>query len=166
MNDTPEAIARGVALGVLIAMTPTVGIQMVIVLVINTIFRASRAAGIIMVYISNPFTVVPIYWLDYRVGSYLWGQKLYSYEFFKESIQAVTEKTMHWDIRGAFGEFMELGGDIAAPMMLGGLIVGIVAGIPVYWITLRMVQRHRARKAARRATRARLRSIKATEEEG
>ena len=63
INDTPEAIALGAAVGMFIGMTPTVGIQMVLMVIVGTVIRANRLAGVAMVYVSNPFTVLPIYWL-------------------------------------------------------------------------------------------------------
>ena len=97
INDTPEAVALGVSLGVLIAMTPTVGFQILLVLVVHTIFGANRLAGIAMVYISNPFTVIPIYWLDYVVGTFFLGWRSYSYEAFTERVAVVTAFVRDWE---------------------------------------------------------------------
>ena len=97
INDTPEAVALGVGLGIFIAMTPTVGLQMTLVLVIHTLFRANRLAGLVMVYISNPFTLVPIYWLDYMVGSVVLRHPLYSYEEFAERARLIRELAYRWE---------------------------------------------------------------------
>ena len=75
---TNAIVAGGVAMGIIIAMTPTVGIQMILVVIIHTIIRVNRLAGIIMVYISNPLTLIPIYWLDYVVGSIALNRKFIS----------------------------------------------------------------------------------------
>ena len=70
LDDTPKEIARGIAIGVFIAMTPTVGIQMITIALVCTIFHGNRLAGVSMAWISNPLTIVPIYWLDYVIGSF------------------------------------------------------------------------------------------------
>ncbi|MBV10370.1 MAG: hypothetical protein CMN21_14270, partial [Rubinisphaera sp.] len=60
LDDTPHSIALGTSIGVFVAMTPTVGIQMVVVLLIAALckpfFRFNQVAGLIAVYISNPVT--------------------------------------------------------------------------------------------------------------
>ncbi len=37
INDTPESIALGTAVGIWLAMTPTVGIQMILMILIGTV---------------------------------------------------------------------------------------------------------------------------------
>ena len=87
INDTPESIALGAAVGMFIGMTPTVGFQMLIMIVVGTVIRANRIAGVAMVYVSNPFTVLPIYWLDYLVGSTLLRWDTLTYAMFEETCQ-------------------------------------------------------------------------------
>lgn len=150
INDEPKAVAGGVTLGIIVAMTPTVGIQMILVTIVNTIFRVNRLAGILMVWISNPLTLIPIYWLDYWVGSILMQRDLMTYEAFSKHMSVILDKLKDMDMWSGFIEFMGFLGELAAPLFLGGFIVGIVCGIPMYPITLKAVKRHRARKEARR----------------
>lgn len=145
LDDTPESIARGVAIGMIVAMTPTVGIQMMIVIFISFFIRLNRIAGCIMVYISNPFTLVPIYWLNYWTGAKLFGYEMISRARFETLFQL--ESTTFYD---QFMEFahncLGLGWDTAVPMFLGGLAWGLVLGIPLYPITLRAVNRFREKE--------------------
>ena len=60
-NDTPHRIALGIAIGVFIGLTPTVGLQMIIALALATALRANKVVCIPMVWITNPVTLVPIY---------------------------------------------------------------------------------------------------------
>jgi hypothetical protein len=150
LNDTPEAVALGTALGVFIAMTPTVGIQMLMVLVVHTIFRANRLAGILMVYLSNPLTLIPIYWLDYVVGSVILGRQLYTYEAFTERARVVHELVDRWEFWEVTRQFVEVSGDLAGPTLLGGCVVGTVLAVPCYFLTRAGVRAHRARRAAKR----------------
>jgi hypothetical protein len=66
LDDTPHRIALGMAIGVFISWTPTVGFQMLAAVPLAYLLRANRVAGVIGVYLSNPFTLVPMYWLDYH----------------------------------------------------------------------------------------------------
>ena len=58
LDDTPHSIALGTAIGMFIGMTPTVGIQMILVIVfaflVKPLFTFNRIAALITVYISNP----------------------------------------------------------------------------------------------------------------
>ncbi|GIW71687.1 MAG: hypothetical protein KatS3mg102_1229 [Planctomycetota bacterium] len=157
LEDTPESIARGVALGLVIAFTPTVGIQMVLVLIIHTLARANRLAGIAMVWLTNPLTVVPVYWWDYVLGSWLLARPRIPLERFRELF--ALEQT------GFFAQFFEflrnvgeLGLDVLGPMALGGLLTGLALALPAYPLTLWLVRQERAAlerlrrlRAARRA---------------
>lgn len=135
LDDTPKEIARGIAIGVFIAMTPTVGIQMITIAIACTIFHGNRLAGVSMAWISNPLTIVPIYWLDYVIGSFILRAPLIS--------KSEIAKLVELESTSMFGMFFEFLGnlgsmtvDLAGPMFLGGVIVGIVCAIPSYYIFL------------------------------
>ncbi len=143
LDDTPKEIARGIAIGVFIAMTPTVGIQMITIAVLCTIFRSNRLAGVTMAWISNPLTVVPIYWLNYVMGSIILRTPMIG----KEKIAEIVEL----ESTGMFSMFFEFLGnlssmtvDLAGPMFLGGAIVGVVCAIPSYYIFLPLFTRWKA----------------------
>ena len=146
INDTPEAIALGAAVGTFIGMTPTVGIQMILMVIVGTVIRANRFAGVAMVYISNPFTVLPIYWLDYVVGSTLLGHEALTYAKFEATC---TEFMEQLDVAGLWPAtvgFVSEYGDIAVAMTVGGVVLGVILAIPVYPLTLRLVLAHRRHK--------------------
>ena len=73
LDGSPHSIALGTAIGMFIALTPTVGIQMLIVIgfafLVRPLFRFNKMAALMTVYISNPLTVVPLYWFNYKVGT-------------------------------------------------------------------------------------------------
>jgi len=150
LDDTPESIARGVGLGIFIAMTPTVGIQMIIVTIVNTLARANRLAGILMVYISNPVTLVPIYWADYRIGCAITGTTPIGFQQFKGLFELQSS--------GFFSKFLEfvtkagaLGWDMVGPLFLGGAVLGVVCGVPAYFVTLNLVRKEQIRRAQKLA---------------
>lgn len=64
-------LARGVAVGLFIGMTPTVGIQTVMMLIAAFAFRANFFAAFIVSNVSNPFTMAPLYWGWNRLGHWL-----------------------------------------------------------------------------------------------
>ncbi len=152
LEDTPESIARGASLGMFIAWTPTVGIQMILVGIINTIFKANRLAGIVMVYISNPLTLLPIYWLNYIVGAFLLGMKTISKQQFSAVIPQTSDGVFDYFMRFV-SNLLDLGWEVAAPTLFGGAVIGALLAIPTYPLTLRFIKRERAFVAKLRARR-------------
>ncbi len=140
LDDTPHSIALGSAIGMFIAMTPTVGIQMILVglmaLATHKLFHFNRVAALIMVYVSNPLTVVPIYWLNYKVGT-LWFpahvtreefEALLDYQSFSEWVETITALFIH----------------IGLPLIIGSLVVATICAPPTYAVMYWMVQRFKS----------------------
>jgi len=65
------ALARGIAVGLLVGFTPTVGIQTLMMLAGSLAFRANFIAAFIVSNVSNPFTMAPLYYGFNRLGSWL-----------------------------------------------------------------------------------------------
>ncbi|HKI70697.1 MAG TPA: DUF2062 domain-containing protein, partial [Verrucomicrobiae bacterium] len=71
VDDTPHRIALGVAVGIFVAWTPTVGFQMILTIILATLLRANKLVGIPFVWISNPFTLGVIYYPNYLLGKFI-----------------------------------------------------------------------------------------------
>ena len=71
LNSTAPVseVSLGVAVGVFLGLTPTVGVQMYLVALVWSIYRYifnrhfNLPVGVAMVWISNPLTMVPLYYL-------------------------------------------------------------------------------------------------------
>ncbi|RMG35818.1 MAG: DUF2062 domain-containing protein [Planctomycetota bacterium] len=151
LDDTPHSIALGTAIGTFVGLTPTVGLQMVIVLILDRALRCfvrfNRIAALLAVYISNPLTVVPIYYLDYRVGTLIFEGGLRYADF---------RRILHF--RGWHGWWRALWTllvDIGAPLIVGSLIVGAVGAAVAYPSTRWAVQRMRGAQRRRAGNRSR-----------
>ncbi len=147
LDGTPESIALGTAFGLFIGMTPTVGIQMIIILLVSMVIPINRMAGLLTVYISNPLTVIPIYWLDYWVGLQCLARKGKSFDEFKSFWQQM-EGQAQANAEGWYQVGLELlrsiGNDVLGPLFLGGALVGLVIALPAYPMTIRMVNAYRS----------------------
>src|SRR5262245_22024195 len=140
LQDTPHSIALGTAIGLFIAWTPTVGIHMILVVALALLLRANKAAGLIAVYVSNPLTIVPMYWFDYRLGALVLHQKL-TYDELRSILN------YHgWD--GFKAAFWKICVELAGPMWLGGLVLALVHAIPGYYLTRWAVERYRRKGVA------------------
>ena len=73
LRGLPEEIAKGVALGIFIGMTPTFGFQMAIALLFAYLLRENRLAAILGVWVTNPVTAPVIYAVEYEMGRLLLG---------------------------------------------------------------------------------------------
>ena len=144
LNDTAHQIALGVAVGAFWGMTPTVGAQMVIVLacyyLFKPLFHFNVKAALVTVYISNPVTMLPIYWFDYEVGRLLVGGDLT-----KAELAAVLEYS-------SLAEWWETVTDlvkrVGLPMLVGAVAVGTASALAAYPLTRWLVVSWRGRPAA------------------
>lgn len=139
LDDTAHSIALGTAIGMFIGMTPTVGIQMVLVLCLafatRRLFHFNKVAALLTVYVSNPFTVLPIYWFNYSIGTYFVDATV-TYEDFARTLE-YEGFGQWWDTVVAL--FVQVG----APLLLGSLIVATVTSLPTYPLILWMVRKVR-----------------------
>lgn len=150
-NDPPYRLAMGLGIGAFVTLTPTIGVQMVLVVVLSWLLRANKAVGVPLVWISNPATFVPIYYPCYWLGRQLldmpgkgaawWEQWSQPPDGFAAAMQ------FYW------GLVLE----IAGPLWLGCLIVGTIAGGATYLIAFQAIALYRSRKPSQKA----LRSIRA-----
>jgi hypothetical protein len=139
MDDSPHAIALGVAIGAFVAATPTWGVQMLMVVGLAWLLRANKVAGIPVVWITNPFTNVPIYSFCYVVGHALVGGP--SLGEVKEALVAVSDSNIGWATLGQ--RWLGLMWHAAAPLWLGCVVVGLVAGAICYVILYYLIAHHR-----------------------
>lgn len=139
LNDTPHRIAWGVFLGFLVAFTPTVGLQMIIYVLVASLLRANKLSGIPPIWLTNPVTVVPVYYVCWRVGAFVLGTDD-DPERGERIIASLVgaEAGFRW-ARLLEGEFWsELGATmwaLGAELWLGGFIVGATLGGLAYPLT-------------------------------
>jgi len=73
-EGTPGQRARGLAAGVFSGCFPFFGLQTLFGVLLATLLRGNRLLAATATWISNPFTYLSLYWLNYQVGSGLLGQ--------------------------------------------------------------------------------------------
>ncbi len=138
-DDSPSRIARGVALGLFIGLTPTFGVQLIMYFPLAYLFRANRAAGFPFVWVTNAVTLVPIYWSCYFLGAKLLGMDPF----------ALPLRELAADHGGWLDEiryFWDLSMQYAAPLWLGCMLVAIFWGVVGYFFTEWAVTHYRIRK--------------------
>ena len=141
LDDTPHRIAWGVFIGTIIAFTPTLGLQILIYIPIATLLRANKVSGIPILFISNPLTAVPLYYSTWKVGAAVMHPDK---EVTRSTIKrwlGETGRTLKNDGLGRLlaAEFWSDAGRLlastGAELWVGGLLCGIVAAVPIYFLT-------------------------------
>lgn len=147
LHDTPHRIAWGVFLGFVVAFTPTVGIQMMLFVAVATVLRSNKVSGLPIVWITNPFTVVPIYYSAWRIGAFILGtdgDPERGQEIIGRLVGAEESFTFSRMFEGQFWmEIFRTMWELGAELWLGGTLVGLVLGAIFYPVTIIGVNAYR-----------------------
>ena len=144
LDDTPHSIAMGVAVGLFIGLTPTVGVQMLLVVGLSLFIRCNRTVGCAMVWLTNPLTLVPIYFFNYMVGTWVLRIKpLGIDEFGRKITDAFHQVYWHDRLIAMVNAMGKLALDLAGPLWLGSIIVSVVLAVLGYFLMKRAVITYR-----------------------
>ena len=138
VDDTPHRIALGLAIGIFITWTPTVGFQMALTVALAWLLRANKVVGVPFVWISNPFTLLPIYGPNYLVGCWVLRQRALSLDFLTAagSSGSWIERVNTW---------WNATWHVFWPLWMGSLLVGLFLGTMAYFGTRIAVVKYRQR---------------------
>jgi uncharacterized protein (DUF2062 family) len=127
LQGRPEELARGLACGVFAGLFPFAGSQTLLALLLAFIFRGNKILAAVGPWISNPFTSVPIYALNFQVGKWLLNNH-----------SAIDLKLGSWE------DVKELGTEIILPLLVGSTAMGLICAIISYFLGLWLIHRVRA----------------------
>jgi len=114
----------GFAIGVFIGFTPTIPFHTVLVSAVTLFFRQNLAAAYIGSWvIPNPFIVPFFYLAEFRIGKYLLGMD--------DSALVLPDVSVL--------SLLNLGWNIALPLLTGGIVVAALCAIPSYFIALKLI---------------------------
>ncbi len=130
LRGDPRKLAWGMALGVFVGITPTVPFHMVTVLTLAPLLRISVVTAYLGIWVMNPVTIAPLYYLAYEVGCRL---------LFPEGALVLPAT---WTWRSAL-EVLWRGG---LALQVGGVIIALPPAVASYFLTLWAVRRHRQRR--------------------
>lgn len=153
MDESAHSIALGAAIGVFIAMTPTIGIQMMLIFFATSLFRASRVAGVPMAWLTNPVTIPPVYAFNLYIGTLIVGGSDQMMADFRKAASSVVAKDLPWwDL---VKQWWDVVMTVAVPLWVGSIVVGLVSGVAAYVIMYYLItvyRRHHRRVLAARET--------------
>ena len=110
---TEPELAKGLALGLFIGCTPTMGVQIVLCGVIAFMLRVNVPVALLGSLVSNPLTAPILYPLEYKLGVWLVG---------------IPEPNELEGFSGAMRNFVRY----AKPLWAGSIVAGAVCGATGY----------------------------------
>ncbi len=121
-NGSPLSNAKGLAIGVFSGCFPFFGFQTVLGVFFAKLAKGNIFLAAIGTWISNPFTYIPLYYFNYKVGSI----------FIKDSPDNIIEKNL------AVNDLWKQGSIFSIKLLLGstcvGLLLAFILGIIAYLI--------------------------------
>lgn len=128
MRGSPQAIARGVAAGVFAGSFPLLGFQTIIGVAIAALVGGNKVLAAASTWISNPLTYLPLFALNFHIGRLLLR------------LPPTTALPLSSD---HLNDWMAMGMDVGAALMLGSCVVGLIGSVLGYYIALTIAQRVR-----------------------
>lgn len=113
LSTNRKMLSRAVLLGVFIAFIP-MPMQMAFVLVFMPFFKFNVPIALAMCWLSNPFTMPPMYYMEYLTGSFFLGIK-----------PEPVEMTLKW-----FSDNLD---NIFIPLYVGTLFYSVFGSLLAFW---------------------------------
>jgi len=155
LKGEPRELAIGMALGVFSGMMPIIPFQIALAITLALFFKGSKITAALGTWVTNPLNWYFIYLYSYKIGATILGVP-------RENgiISSVMDPFKHAEgYLQLIGKITGAGTTIVSSFLLGGFIMGLVAALPSYFISLsffqfvrRWRQKRRDRKVLRKAS--------------
>ncbi len=149
-SEAPASeVAWAVAIGLFIGLTPTMGVQMYLAAGVWLLcrpfgFRFNLPVSVAMVWITNPLTVIPIYYAFLMVGGLvLQVSENLNYDYFRDTLTQISTQGNAWEAMINGTKFLLV--DLGWPMVIGSQFFAIPGALLGYILTLRALNRRKAR---------------------
>jgi uncharacterized protein (DUF2062 family) len=140
VRATPHEVALGCAAGVFAACTPFLGFQMALAVALACLLRVSIPAALIGTFVGNPLSWPAIWSASYIAGLWVLGDDpAYAAEHFTRGANALGA-TLRAPTPEALNAAVLDMSPIFEPMIVGGLLVGLIAAAFSYYPTRRAVR--------------------------
>lgn len=150
LRGDPHGLALGMAFGVFTGMMPIMPFQMALAVALALLFKGSKVTAALGTWISNPFNWYLLYYVSYKLGAFVLGVEGQNRMF--SAIMAAVRSGE--DVMVVAEKILAAGGLMAASFLIGGILMGMLASVPTYFIFLFVFRRiHQWRGAAKQAGR-------------
>ncbi|MEL4894977.1 DUF2062 domain-containing protein [Crocosphaera sp. Alani8] len=134
LRGTPRYISRGLAFGVFAGCFPLFGLQTLIGVLLAVLFRGHKLTAAAGTWVSNPLTYVPIFAFNYKVGEFLLGFGV------GKTPVTLPENWQSWT------DLKESGLVFLVTLFSGCFVIGLVASILTYIISVKFIARWRKKR--------------------
>lgn len=138
LHATPHAVALGSAVGVFVTFLPFLGLHIVLAGILSWMIRGSILASALGTFVGNPITFPFIWVAAYHVGCWVLGLEptVQPFDLSAGSLQASVESV--WPL--------------LKPITVGGLPLGMLAGVMTYFVVRRAAEAYRNKQHDRPST--------------
>ena len=155
LPGTPASIASGFASGIAASFTPFLGLHFILAGALAMLFRGNVLASAIGTFFGNPWTFILIWLADYEVGLGIMHSFGYGADLHVLSIDELVA------IMGNVIRFLSFTGNISwanlsrdieqvfMPLLIGGTVLGAIAWVASFLMTLWAVKGWRLHRAKR-----------------
>jgi hypothetical protein len=151
LRATPHEVALGCAAGVFAACTPFIGFQMALAGALAFLFRVSIPAALLGTFIGNPLSWPAIWSASYIAGVWLLGHdSAYAAEHFSRTASALGATLTDRSPQAIDTAVSNLS-PLVEPMVVGGLVVGLIAAVFSYYPMRQAVRVFQKRRRVRSA---------------
>jgi uncharacterized protein (DUF2062 family) len=149
LRGHPDELALGLAFGIGIGMMPIIPFHMIVALTTAILFGSSKITAVAGTWICNPVTVYPIYKYGYKIGVIILGFDHHTMFF-----MPVTEAIGQGNYLQATQIILSGGGMAVATFLLGGIVLGFLAGAPSYALSYYFFKNLHAWRKSRKPVKA------------
>ena len=119
-EGSPSLRALGFGVGIFSGCFPFFGLQTLIGVFLAKIFKGNSLLAAVGTWVSNPFTYVPLYYFNYRVGSSLFDIEKDIVDFQNITTSELWSQSWRLSVRLFMGS------------LFVGLVTGIISGLCLY----------------------------------
>lgn len=148
LQGDPRSIARGVAVGIFIGITPTIPLHTILILSFCLLFRASKVAGILAsILVSNPFTFFIQYYLSWLVGTAIFPGLL-SWQRLQQVMEVLSAGNSGFTgFKESMSAISSLGVDAITVLVVGGTLLALPFTALSYYYSLKLFIRLRNKRS-------------------
>jgi uncharacterized protein (DUF2062 family) len=151
LRASPHEIALGCAIGAFVSVTPLLGVQTILAILLAGLLRASVPAAIVGTFVGNPLSWPFIWTSTYAMGLQIVGlEGMLDPATFQHNMltvwAALVERSPH-----LLDATVTLLWPLVWPMLAGSIPLGLLTGAVVYYICKNGVQVWRHRRMSRSA---------------
>ncbi len=150
LRGSVDSLALGAAVGAAVACTPTMPLHSIFSVALALLLRANALAALLAATIvSNPFTLVPQYYLVWKTGNLLFPGEL-SWPRIEALLEQIRSQGFFSSLQALHG----IGWDVTRVMLCGGLVLALPVGLATYaaarWFFLGIRRKQREKRLLNR----------------